>query len=130
MVCHECVITSRPCINFLYQKSNLVKGLELTTFHTLNVNITSSSNQCDHFWQNFTSKLLWVYLVFVNILTNYGNFCNCCKRTHSEQKIHRDRSIHIERACSWVCTLCLLDKFKLVFLYYRFNISRIRKTVL
>ena len=38
---------------------------------------------------------------------------------------HRDRSIHIERACS----TGPVDKIKPVFIYCRFNISWIRKTI-
>ena len=37
---------------------------------------------------------------------------------------HRDRSIHIERACS----MAAVDKIKLIFIYWRFNISWIKKS--
>ena len=52
---------------------------------------------------------------------------------HRDRSIHidRDRSIHIDRESMLICLyLCLLDEFKLDFVYYRFNISWIRKTVL
>ena len=60
---------------------------------------------------------------------------NITYSTHiNAKKNHRDRRIYIEREreSKVMCLyLCLLDKFKLVvFLYYRFNISWIRKTVL